>query len=144
MTVEPFGPAGAFLLSDEEVAAVGGGAKAFPVTVEVNGHTLDLRLTRMGGANCIGLRRELRDLADLVIGSDYDVVIRKDDRERTVEVPDDLAAALVAAEVADRFAALALSHRKEFVRWILDAKRPATRASRVATAVEMVRNGTTR
>src|SRR5215831_8079865 len=79
MTLEPRGPAAAFVLSDEQVAAVGGGRKAFPVRVAVNGATLALRLARMGGENVIGLARATRDQAGLTIGSTYQVVIASDE-----------------------------------------------------------------
>jgi uncharacterized protein YdeI (YjbR/CyaY-like superfamily) len=39
------------------------------------------------------------------------------------------------------FEALADSHRKEYVRWISEAKRPATRIQRIAKTVEMLRAG---
>ncbi|HEY6795409.1 MAG TPA: YdeI/OmpD-associated family protein [Kineosporiaceae bacterium] len=144
-TLEQRGPAGAFLLTDEQVAVLGAGRKTCPVRVTVNGATLALRLARMGGENMIGLARPVRDQAGLDIGASYDVEIASDDVERTVEVPDDLAAALVSDPSAHAaFTALAYSHRKEFVRWISSAKKEATRADRVAKTVEMVRTGRTR
>src|SRR5262245_28341720 len=91
LTLEPRGPAGAFLLSDEHVAAVGGGRRAFPVRVSVNGATLRLRLARMGGKNMIGLSRAVREQAGVSIGSAYQVQIVADESERSVEVPEDLA-----------------------------------------------------
>ena len=57
------------------------------------------------------------------------------------QVPADLAEAMTTAGVADAFAALAPSHRKEFVRWITEAKRPETRASRVAQALGRIADG---
>src|SRR2546421_6855658 len=42
LTLQPRGPAAAFLLSDEQVAAVGGERRAFPVRVSINGVTLPL------------------------------------------------------------------------------------------------------
>lgn len=143
--LEPRGPAGAFLLSDEQVATLGGGRKAFPVTVSVNGSTLSLRLARMGGENMIGLAKAARAQAGVEIGVTYEVEITLDAGERTVDVPEDLAAALGAdPAVAKAFEALAYSHRKEFVRWVTEAKREATRADRVATTVEMIKEGRTR
>jgi len=142
LTLQPRGPAAAFVLSDEQVAAVGGGRKAFPVRVRVNGVTLPLRLARMGGENLIGLARAVREQAGLSIESAYQVEIVADEGARSVEVPEDLAVALagdVTAQAA--FAALADSHRKEFVRWISEAKRDATRAQRVAKTVDMLRAG---
>ena len=45
---------------------------------------------------------------------------------------------------ADRFEALAPSHRKEYVRWITEAKKPETRAKRVGEAVAMIAEGKAR
>lgn len=144
-TLEPRGPAGAFLLTDEQVADLGAGRKTFPVRLTVNGTTLSLRLARMGGENMIGLSKAARGQAGVELGTSYDVEIALDEGERTVEVPDDLAAALAADPAAEAsFGALSYSHRKEFVRWVTEAKKPETRADRVATTVEMVRAGRTR
>ena len=142
-TLHPRGPAGAFLLTDEEVAALGGGRKAFPVQVTVNGVTLPLRLARMGGENMIGLAKAAREKAGVTLGETYPVEIAAEEAgTRTVETPDDLAAALAGdAEARAAFDALAYSHRKEFVRWITEAKREATRADRVARTLEMLRAG---
>lgn len=144
-TLEARGPAGAFLLTDEQVASLGEGKKTFPVSVTVNGVTLALRLARMGGENMIGLAKAKRAEAGVEIGAGYDVEIAADAGDRTVEVPDDLAAALAAEpDAGAAFAALAYSHRKEFVRWVTEAKRETTRADRVAATVGMVREGRTR
>jgi hypothetical protein len=145
MTLEPRGPAAAFILTDEQVAGLGAGRKAFPVRVRVNGTELPLRLARMGSENMIGLAAAARRQAGVEIGASYDIEIAFDEVERTVEVPADLSAALGADPAVDKaFAALAMTHRKEFVRWVSEAKREATRADRVARTVEMVRAGHTR
>jgi uncharacterized protein YdeI (YjbR/CyaY-like superfamily) len=60
-------------------------------------------------------------------------------------VPEALARALSAEpDARDAFEALAFTHRKEFARWIAEAKREETRDRRVAQAVEMIRAGQTR
>jgi bacteriocin resistance YdeI/OmpD-like protein/uncharacterized protein DUF1905 len=142
LVLEPRGPAGAFLLSDEQVAAIGGGRRVFPVQVSVNGMTLPLRLARMGGENMIGLARAARELASVTIGSKYRVQILADEEERVVEVPEDLAVAMADDALARRaYEALAHTHRKEFVRWVSEAKRDATRRQRVAKTIEMLRAG---
>ena len=64
---------------------------------------------------------------------------------REVEVPAALAAALEADPAAKAsFDALAFTHRKEYARWIDEAKREDTRARRVTQALEMIRAGQTR
>jgi Bacteriocin-protection, YdeI or OmpD-Associated/Domain of unknown function (DUF1905) len=145
VTLEPRGPAAALVLTDEQVAVLGEGKKAFPVIVTINGVVLALRLARMGGENLIGLAKAARQNAGVEIGARYDVEIVMDAAERMVEIPDDLAAALAHdPEAHTRFAALAYSHRKEYVRWISEAKRQATRADRILKTVELVRQGRTR
>ena len=57
-------------------------------------------------------------------------------------VPDDLAAALEAQPAAARhFAAFSPSQQGEYVAWIVEAKREATRAARVAQAAEWIAEG---
>jgi hypothetical protein len=143
--LQPRGPAAAIVLTDEQVSALAGGAKTPPVKVTVNGgHTFEGRVGRMGGENLVGFNKAVRAAAGVEAGDTIEVVIVADAAPRDVEVPDDLARALADAGVADRFHALAPSHRKEYVRWITEAKRPETRARRVADAVPMIAAGTPR
>jgi uncharacterized protein YdeI (YjbR/CyaY-like superfamily) len=58
------------------------------------------------------------------------------------ETPADLASALAASEAARAtFEAFPPSCRREYVEWVVDAKRPDTRARRVAQAVEWMAEG---
>jgi len=66
-------------------------------------------------------------------------------RRAAPDVPDDLAAALRAAAGArKRYYAFTPSQQAEYVDWIVQAKRAATRASRIAQAVEWIAEGKTR
>ncbi len=56
-------------------------------------------------------------------------------------VPEDLIAALEARGARERFERLPPSHRREYARWVAEAKRDETRESRAAKAVEMLRGG---
>jgi uncharacterized protein YdeI (YjbR/CyaY-like superfamily) len=96
----------------------------------------------MGGRFMIPLSAENRAAAGVVAGDDVDVDIEADTAPRDVVVPSDLAAALAASgPVRDFFDALAYSHRKEWVRWVEDAKKPETRSARIATTVAAMREG---
>jgi hypothetical protein len=58
------------------------------------------------------------------------------------EVPGDLADALREHEAAAKtFAGFSPGHRREYVEWITEAKREATRARRIAQAVEWLTEG---
>ena len=139
------GPAATVVLDDGQVAAVGEGAKRFPVVATVNGYTWRTSVARMGGESLVGLSRQVRERAGVAAGDTVDVVLLLDREPREVEVPDDLAAALAAdAEAKAIFDALAFTHRKEYARWITEAKRDDTRQRRLSQAIEMIRAGKTR
>ncbi|QRG70354.1 YdeI/OmpD-associated family protein [Brevibacillus choshinensis] len=62
--------------------------------------------------------------------------------ERIVVVPEDLQAELDKQEQAKQFFdRLAYTHRKEYVRWITEAKRPETRAGRITKTLERLNQG---
>lgn len=59
-----------------------------------------------------------------------------------IPMPDDFAAALGAGGAAkDNFAHFAPSHRREYLEWVTTAKAEATRAKRIAQAVEWIAEG---
>jgi uncharacterized protein YdeI (YjbR/CyaY-like superfamily) len=66
------------------------------------------------------------------------VTVWRDDEERTVEVPKDLAAAIKKAGAKADWDKLSFTHRKEHVRAVEEAKRPETRSKRIEKAVEML------
>jgi Bacteriocin-protection, YdeI or OmpD-Associated/Domain of unknown function (DUF1905) len=139
------GPAAAVVLDEAQVAAVGEGARRFPVVATVNGYTWRTSVARMGGEFLLGLSREARDGAGVQAGDEAEVTIELDQAPREVGVPEALAAALAAdPQAAAAFERLAFTHRKEYARWIDEAKRPETRQRRAAQAVEMIRAGKTR
>jgi hypothetical protein len=144
-TLQPRGPAAAVVLSDADVAQVGEGAKAFPVVATIGGYSWRGRVTRMGGEFLLGLNRDVRTGAGVEAGDSVTVRIALDAAPPEVEVPEALAAALEGdAEARQRYDALAFTHRKEFARWVAEAKKDETRDRRVAQALEMLRAGQTR
>jgi hypothetical protein len=143
--LEPRGPAAAVVLDDEQVAAVGEGAKRFAVVATVNGYTWRTSVARMNGEFLVGLSREVRRGAGAEAGDEVAVILELDAEPRSVEVPAALAAALAADRAAQSaFDAMAFTHRKEYARWIAEAKREETRDRRVQQALEMIRAGKTR
>jgi hypothetical protein len=141
----PRGPAAAVVLDESQVATVGEGAKRFRVVATVNGYSWNTSVTRMGGEFLVGLSREVRQAAGVQAGDEVMVSLRLDTEPRLVELPAELSEALDSEHEAQaNFEAMAFTHRKEYARWIGDAKRADTRQRRVAQAVEMIRAGKTR
>ena len=143
--LQPRGPAAAVILDDAQVAAVGEGAKRFPVVATVNSYTWRTSVARMGGEFLLGLNKAVRQGAGVEAGDEVDVTVELDTAPREVEVPEALAAALAADPQAEAsFEQMAFSHRKEYARWIGEAKQEETRQRRVEQALEMIRAGKTR
>ena len=66
----------------------------------------------------------------------------KDASPRGVDIPPELAAQLRAEkEARAAFDRLAPSHQREYVNWINEAKKPETRARRVAQTIEKLKAG---
>jgi hypothetical protein len=136
------GPAAAIVLDDEQVATIGEGAKRFPVRATINGYSWRTTVTPMRGENLLGLNREVRTSAGVEAGDTVEVTVELDTEPRDVEVPDALAAALAGDAAAKAaFDKLSFTHRKEYARWVGEAKREETRQRRVAEALEMLRAG---
>ena len=129
-TLEPHGPATAIELTDEQVAALGAGKRA-PVVVTIGERSARLRLAVTGGKNLIRLSKAARAELAVEIGDQVDAIVAVDTVERSVEVPDDLAAALDSVPGARAvFDALPPSRRKEHVTSVIEAKQAATRERR--------------
>ena len=124
---------------DEVVDALGGGKRP-AVTVTVGAHTYRTTVAPMGGAFWIPLAAEHREAAGVQAGQQVDVRVELDTAPRETPLPDDLAAALDDAARA-HFAGLAPSHRKEWVRWVEDARKPETRAARIEKTAEALKAG---
>jgi Bacteriocin-protection, YdeI or OmpD-Associated/Domain of unknown function (DUF1905) len=126
---------------EDVVAALGSGNRP-PVMVTVGGHTYRTTVARMGGRFLVPLSAENRTAADVAAGDQVDVDIEPDTGPREVEVPADLAEALAHDSTARAtFDSLSYTHRKEWVRWIEEAKKAETRATRLARTVESLHAG---
>lgn len=110
-----------------------------PVCGTLSGHPYRTTTVHMGDESLIGISKTLRDAAGINIGDTVEVTMQLDTAERTVDVPDALAALLkMNPKAQERFESSSYTHRKEFVQWITSAKRPETRESRLQRTIEML------
>ena len=123
----------------EEIVLGFGAGKRVPVTVTIKGYTYRSTIAVYGDQYLVGVAKAHREAAGVLGGEEHGVAMEHDTAVRTVEVPDDLAAALAEAGVRDPFDALAVSYRKEHVRSVEDAKAPATRERRITKIVDGLR-----
>ncbi|MBZ0292339.1 MAG: YdeI/OmpD-associated family protein [Anaerolineae bacterium] len=115
-----------------EIVAELSSKKRTPVKVTINGFTYRTTIATSGDVFMLPVSAERRDAAGIKAGDEVAVTLELDTEPRTVEVPDDLAAALAEKPGArETFDALAYSKRKEFVRQVEDAKTQETRQRRI-------------
>jgi len=111
-----------------------------PVRVTVNGYAYRSTPAIYGGRTYIPVRREHREAAGVEVGEVVRVSLELDTQPRVVKVPPALAVALRKdARAKKAWAALSYSHQKEHAAAIEEAKKPETRARRVAKALELLR-----
>ncbi|MBI4900991.1 MAG: DUF1905 domain-containing protein [Actinobacteria bacterium] len=123
----------------EDVVLGFGVGKRVPVIVTIAGYSYPSTVAVMGGRYLVPVASEHRQAAGVAGGETHEVTLTLDTTPRDTPVPDDLAEALAAAGLAERFAALAPSHRKEHVRAVSEAKAPATRQRRIEKVLDTLR-----
>ncbi|WP_377644697.1 YdeI/OmpD-associated family protein [Oryzobacter terrae] len=124
-----------FVVPDALVDELGAGRRP-KVVATLGTHTWRTSIAAMGGQFWLGVSAANREAAGVAAGETHTVTVEVDTAPRTVEVPDDLAAALTAAPAAaagwDR---LTFSARRAHAEAVLGAKRPETRARRIEAVV---------
>ena len=146
-TLMQFGPNNTGINVPEEVlAALGNGKRRIKVVVTVNGHSYRSSAAPYGSdLILIPFNAEQRAATGLRGGEEITVDLMLDEAPRVVEVPVDLAAALVAEPQARAFYdGLSYTNQKSFATWIEEAKKAETRTARVERAVAMLRERQTR
>jgi hypothetical protein len=113
-----------------------------PVNATFDGVAYRGSIAPMGGCHMLGILKAIREEIGKQVGDTVKVTIEQDTEERTVEIPEDFQKALNRTKsVRANFEKLAFTHKKEYVRWIEDAKKSETRSARVAKAVTMIGEG---
>lgn len=90
----------------------------------------------------LGLTQEVREKLGKSFGDEVSVKLWEDKEERIVEIPEDVQIVfnenLKAKELFDK---MSYTHRKEYIRWIVEAKKPETRENRKIKMIEMILAG---
>jgi uncharacterized protein YdeI (YjbR/CyaY-like superfamily) len=113
------------------------------VKVTIRGHTWRTTPGVYGGVGHIVVNPAVKAATGVDAGDRVRVRMELDTEPRKVAVPVDLRAALNDdPAVVSAFDTLSFTHRREYVEWVEEAKRPETRARRIAATVERVVAGT--
>lgn len=100
-------------------------------------------LAKMGGkCHWLGLTQAVRKQLKKSFGDTVSVKLWEDLDERIVEVPEDVKILFKENPKAEElYEAMSYTHRKEYMRWITEAKKPETRENRKVKMIEMILAG---
>lgn len=124
------------LLAPEQSARLGSN-RTVNVTGTLNGQPFQNSfLPAGGGRHYLVVSQALRRAAGVAAGDQVTLVVEVEAAPRPAEAPVDLQAALAAEPAAlAAWQALPPAHRREYLGYLAEAKRPATRARRIAQTV---------
>jgi len=136
--LEPVPHGGQFVVVPAEVAAAAGLKYGARVRGTVNGAAYRSSLMKYSGVFHMGVHKATLAAAGAPSGARVTVTIELDDQPLPTDVvPPDLAKAIGArAGTRAAWAKLSPSHKREHVKHVIDAKKPETRARRIAAIVQ--------
>jgi hypothetical protein len=136
--------ASTFLPLPPEAREVLGGGRV-PVRVTIEGTSFRTTTQVRQGQLRIVVNADVRAEAGVEAGMEVTAAVVRDDGPRPVAIPVELTEALQRdPEASAAFDALAPSHRREWCRWVAEAKRADTRTTRADRTVAALRSGQVR
>ena len=133
---------GAYVLFPYDTGKEFGTKGKAPVKVTFDGVPYTGSLIKYGNPlHMLGVLKTIREEIGKGPGDAVDVVLWKDEEARTVEVPAQFENLMKREGLLPAFENLSYTHRKEYCRWITDAKKEETRSRRLEKAIEMLKKG---
>jgi Bacteriocin-protection, YdeI or OmpD-Associated/Domain of unknown function (DUF1905) len=133
---------GAFVLFPYDTEAEFATKGKVPVKATLNGVPDTGSLMTCGGVHhMLAVVKAIRDQTGKIPGDIIDVEVWRDEELRALEVPPGLEKVLKEEALLPFFEGLSFTHRKEYCRWISEAKKEETRLKRLEKAVELLRKG---
>lgn len=141
-TIENASLGGACILFPLDVEREFGTRGRVPVKATFDGIPYTGSMIKYGAPqHMLGVPKAIRQQIGKGPGDTIEVTIERDETERKVELPADFESLLDKESLLSQFQKLSFSHQKEYCRWITEAKRAETRASRLSKSIEMLRQG---
>lgn len=113
-----------------------------PVKATFNGVPYAGSLIKYGNpCHMLAVLKAIRKQIGKEPGDTIEVVVWKDESVRTLEVPAQFEESIKREGLLSFFEKLSYTHRKEYCRWIIEAKKEETRLKRLEKAIEMLKMG---
>lgn len=130
-----------FPFSTEELFGKKGQVKIkalFDGKIEYRGSLVKMK----SDCHILGLTQEIRKQLGKTFGDEVSVSLIEDKEERKVEIADDVAQIFNEnKEAKELFDKMSYTHKKEYIRWIEEAKKPETRENRKIKMIQMILDG---
>jgi hypothetical protein len=140
--IEPGDGGGAYVLFPYDTEKEFAARAKVPVKATLNGVPYTGSLMKYGHPlHMLGVSKAIREQTGKGPGDTIEVVVWKDEEVRTVEVPAQFEKLIKKEGLLTVFKKLSYTHRKEYCRWITEAKRDETRSKRLEKAIEMLKKG---
>ena len=141
-TIQPGIGGGAGVIFPYNIEEEFGTRARVPVSATLQGVPYRGSLVKCGPAShMLGVLKGIREQIGKGPGDTIEVVLWKDEAERTVDVPAEFEKLMKRAGLLPFFETLSYTHRKEYCRWITGAKREETRRMRLKKSIEMLGRG---
>jgi hypothetical protein len=133
---------GAYVLFPYDTEKEFGSKGKVPVKATFNGVPYSGSLIKYGDPlHILGMLKAIRTETGKGPGDTIEVVVWKDEEIRTVDVPAQFKNLMKKEGLIPVFEKLSYTHRKEYCRWITEAKKEETRLKRLEKAIEMLKKG---
>jgi len=140
--IQDAGGNGAYVLFPYDTKAEFGTSAQIRVVALFDGVPYSGSLVKYGSPqHMLPILKDIRAQIGKGPGDTVEVVIKRDESVRTVEVPPEFAKLMKKEGVLGAFEKLSFTHRKEYCRWITEAKKEETRQARLSKAVAMLKAG---
>jgi hypothetical protein len=133
---------GAYVLFPYDVEKEFGTKGRVPVQVTYNGVQETSGLFKYGNPqHLLGVSKAIREQIGKGPGDTIEIQLWKDEAVRTVEIPEEFKKLMKKEGLLPFFEKLSYTHRKEYCRWITEAKKEETRLSRLTKAIDLLKKG---
>ncbi|WP_336962411.1 YdeI/OmpD-associated family protein [Chryseobacterium contaminans] len=130
-----------FPFSTEELFSKKGQVKikaTFDDKVEYRGSLAKMK----SDCHILGLTQEIRKQLGKTFGDEVAVSLIEDKEERIVTIADDIISVFNEnPDAKELFDKMSYTHKKEYIRWIEEAKKPETRDNRKIKMIQMILDG---
>jgi bifunctional DNA-binding transcriptional regulator/antitoxin component of YhaV-PrlF toxin-antitoxin module len=136
-TIQAAGGGGAYVLFPYDAKESFGTSGRVPITATFNGEPYSGTMVKYGHPqHMLVVLKEIREKIGKQVGDEITVTVTEDKQERSIETPAELEKLLKKHKLKEVYEKFSLTHKKEWIKAIADAKRPETKEKRLQLVID--------